>query len=62
MFFNLLRSFKRGRAAAADPWGWTTLEWSVPSPPPLHNFVKPPEIKAYPYDFTDVVKRLKQST
>jgi cytochrome c oxidase subunit 1 len=62
MFFNLLRSLKTGRVAPADPWGGTTLEWSVPSPPPLHNFIEPPEIKAYPYDFRDVVKKFKRST
>jgi len=55
MFINLLISFKNGETASHDPWGGTTLEWSVPSPPPLHNFVKPPEPKGYPYDFTALV-------
>ncbi|MBF0112454.1 MAG: cbb3-type cytochrome c oxidase subunit I [Desulfamplus sp.] len=56
MFINLLMSFKDGETAPQDPWGGTTLEWSVPSPPPLHNFVDPPKIKGYPYDFTEIVK------
>ncbi len=60
MFINLFLSFKHERDAAADPWGGTTLEWSVPSPPPLHNFVTKPVIMDFPYDFSDVVKNAKQ--
>jgi cytochrome c oxidase subunit 1 len=55
MLINLLLSFRRQEKAVADPWGGVTLEWQVPSPPPLHNFVEPPRIKDYPYDFSDVV-------
>ncbi|MFC0398775.1 cytochrome c oxidase subunit I [Paraburkholderia rhizosphaerae] len=36
--FNVVRSRRRGEQAPADPWGGGTLEWSVPSPPPPHNF------------------------
>ncbi|MFQ5948481.1 MAG: cbb3-type cytochrome c oxidase subunit I, partial [Acidimicrobiia bacterium] len=35
---NWYRSIKRGTLAAADPWDARTLEWSIPSPPPEHNF------------------------
>ncbi len=35
---NVVRSYRHGAAAGADPWGAGTLEWSVPSPPPPHNF------------------------
>ncbi|MCC8392277.1 cytochrome c oxidase subunit I [Paraburkholderia sp. MMS20-SJTR3] len=35
---NVARSRRRGAAAPADPWGAGTLEWSMPSPPPPHNF------------------------
>lgn len=55
MFGNLLGSLKKGRNAVSDPWGGTTLEWTVPSPPPLHNFIREPSVPAYPYDFTGVV-------
>jgi cytochrome c oxidase subunit 1 len=58
MFVNLLLSFKSGAEAPADPWGGTTLEWYIPSPPPVHNFVDTPVVKDYPYDFSDVWKRL----
>jgi cytochrome c oxidase subunit 1 len=57
MFYNLLASFRRKEAAGSDPWGGTTLEWSVPSPPPLHNFPDTPKVKSFPYDFTDVVRK-----
>ncbi len=59
MLYNLLISLKKGQTAPDDPWGGTTLEWSIPSPPPVHNFVTEPKAKAYPYDFSDVWKRLK---
>jgi cytochrome c oxidase subunit I+III len=35
---NAVRSVRSEERAAADPWGAGTLEWSVPSPPPPHNF------------------------
>jgi cytochrome c oxidase subunit 1 len=55
MMVNLLGSLARERTAAADdPWGGVTLEWTIPSPPPLHNFDKDPEVMDYPYDFTKV--------
>ena len=56
MFWNLFVSLKRGAKAQADPWGGTTLEWKVPSPPPLHNFIKDPDILDYPYDFSEVLE------
>ena len=57
MFINLWASFRVREPASADPWGGTTLEWSVPSPPPLHNFVEEPKILEYPYDFSGVLAR-----
>lgn len=61
MFFNLFKSFKEKVPAAADPWGGTTLEWSIPSPPPLHNFVSEPKVKDYPYDFTEIVAQSQRA-
>jgi len=60
MFYNLFSSLKKGERAPSDPWGGTTLEWSLPSPPPMHNFESEPSVKSYPYDFTDVVERARQ--
>jgi cytochrome c oxidase subunit I len=54
MFVNLFLSFGNQREAKDDPWGATTLEWTIPSPPPLENFVKKPVVMAYPYDFSNV--------
>src|SRR5213082_3368470 len=34
---NLLRSRTHGQRAGNDPWGGATLEWSIPSPPPVYN-------------------------
>ncbi|ABE36093.1 cytochrome c oxidase, subunit I [Paraburkholderia xenovorans LB400] len=35
---NVVMSLRHGARAAANPWGAGTLEWSVPSAPPPHNF------------------------
>ncbi|MBW3654694.1 MAG: cytochrome c oxidase subunit I [Gemmatimonadetes bacterium] len=35
---NLVVSWKWGKVAGANPWGAPTLEWSIPSPPPVYNF------------------------
>ncbi len=61
MFVNLWVSLRKGATAADDPWGATTLEWSIPSPPPLQNFIEEPQVKDYPYDFSDVLKRAAKS-
>lgn len=36
--YNMWRTRRRGALAGNDPWGGATLEWSVSSPPPPHNF------------------------
>ena len=38
---------ERKRKAAANPWGEgaTTLEWTLSSPPPFHQFETLPQIK-----------------
>jgi cytochrome c oxidase subunit 1 len=35
---NLVYSRFRGKEAPENPWNATSLEWSVPSPPPWNNF------------------------
>ena len=39
LFFivNLFMSIRRGRAANANPWQATTLEWATPTPPLAHG-------------------------
>jgi cytochrome c oxidase subunit 1 len=45
--YVLLEAFARRRQAAANPWGEaaTTLEWTLPSPPPFHQYNTLPVIK-----------------
>lgn len=52
MFFGaLLYAIFRGKKAEANPWGGVTLEWTIPSPPPLENFEEIPTVTAGPYHF-----------
>jgi cytochrome c oxidase subunit 1 len=47
--FNFFRSRASGRIAGNDPWGGSTLEWSIPSPPPDYNFAQLPNVTSrYP--------------
>ena len=36
--FNLIYSRFKGAPAPQNPWNATSLEWSIPSPPPWNNF------------------------
>ena len=60
MLLNLVLSLRGPRTAPANPWGGTTLEWSIPSPPPMENFAASPEIKDFPYDFSEIVANSKK--
>jgi cytochrome c oxidase subunit 1 len=52
MFFaSLLHAWFKGEPAEDNPWGGVTLEWSVPSPPPVENFEEIPVITQGPYVF-----------
>ncbi len=48
---NALISLRRGRVAGPNPWRALTLEWTVSSPPPLHNFPEPPVWQGDPYGY-----------
>jgi cytochrome c oxidase subunit 1 len=48
---NLLRALRKGERAPANPWGGTTLEWTISSPPPPENFEKIPHVSRGPYEF-----------
>jgi cytochrome c oxidase subunit 1 len=41
---NLVHSYFKGREAGNDPWDAWTLEWAVPSPPPVYNFAADPVV------------------
>jgi len=51
LIYNFVVSWVSGPRAGDNPWGAKTLEWSVSSPPPAHNFDKPPVVTGEPYDF-----------
>jgi cytochrome c oxidase subunit 1 len=50
MFTNLIIALRKGPKAPANPWGGTTLEWSLPSPPIMENFETIPVVTHGPYD------------
>ena len=53
---SLWSSLKKGAKAPANPWGGTTLEWTISSPPPYYNFHTPPTVNQGPYDgYEDLV-------
>lgn len=45
--------FGKRKANGINEWGALTLEWTVPSPPPLLNFVETPVVTGGPYDYPD---------
>jgi cytochrome c oxidase subunit I len=51
MMINLLAGIWKGKRASANPWGGLTLEWQVPSPPPVENFTTIPDVTHGPYDY-----------
>jgi cytochrome c oxidase subunit I+III len=44
--WNVVRSYRRGERAGANPWGADSLEWAVPSPPAQHGWSKLPIIRS----------------
>jgi len=51
--FNLFWSMFKGKKAGDNPWEATTLEWTVPSPPPHDNFAgKIPVVNHGPYEYS----------
>jgi cytochrome c oxidase subunit I len=43
---NLWWTRRRGAAAGNDPWQGATLEWAIPSPPPVYNFTVIPRVES----------------
>ena len=43
---NVVRSLRTGPIAGPDPWKGNTLEWFIPSPPPVNNFDTIPRVRS----------------
>jgi cytochrome c oxidase subunit 1 len=56
-FANLVVALFKGKTASWDPWGGVTLEWQLPSPPPVENFPVIPTITDRPYIFNPEASR-----
>lgn len=50
MIWNFVRA-RKGPISGPNPWKGVTLEWKIPSPPPLENFDEIPVITHQPYLF-----------
>ncbi len=57
LIINLIRALlKKERYTEADPWGGTTLEWKVATPPSLENFDEIPVVEHGPYYRENLIK------
>ncbi len=48
--YNFIKSLMSGEKAANNPWEVGTLEWTIPSPPPHHNYDIIPVVKCGPHE------------
>lgn len=54
MFGNFVYALRRGeKTSLANLWGGSSLEWTVPTPPPLENYETIPIITEAPYEYKD---------
>ncbi len=44
-------SLRYGKKSGPNPFGAKGLEWETSSPPPTHNFLKPPQVPERVYDY-----------
>jgi cytochrome c oxidase subunit 1 len=55
-FCYLLWSLFKGAPAGNNPWGAVGLEWTLPSPPPSHNYDEVPIVTWEAYDYEPVIQ------
>lgn len=48
---TIIQGLRKGEKAPMNPWGSKTLEWTVQSPPPHHNFDVEPVVTGGPYEY-----------
>jgi cytochrome c oxidase subunit 1 len=54
MYFGaLITAVFRGKKTVGNPWHGVTLEWQIPSPPPVENFEEIPVVTHGPYHFAE---------
>jgi cytochrome c oxidase subunit I len=58
---NVAINYKRGALAGPDPWKGNTLEWFVPSPPPVNNFDTIPRVRSVE-PMRDIRRQVERST
>jgi cytochrome c oxidase subunit 1 len=46
LIYNLIVAHRRGKIAGPNPWGASTLEWAMSSPPPAYNFAVIPVVRS----------------
>jgi cytochrome c oxidase subunit 1 len=52
MIWNLIMGIRKGEKVGRNPWNSISMEWQTPSPPPLSNFDKMPELnEGGPYNY-----------
>jgi cytochrome c oxidase subunit I len=51
MVYNFVVAARKGAKATSNPWNGKTLEWQIPSPPPLENFEGEEALDMDPYDY-----------
>jgi heme/copper-type cytochrome/quinol oxidase subunit 1 len=47
----MIHSIRHGTVAPANPWHAKSLEWKVPTPVPLVNFLVDPVVTSDPYGY-----------
>ena len=51
LLYALIHSWRHGKVAPANPWHAKSLEWKVPTPVPLVNFLVDPVVTSDPYGY-----------
>jgi cytochrome c oxidase subunit 1 len=58
---NVAINYKRGALAGPDPWKGNTLEWFVPSPPPVNNIDAIPRVRSVE-PMRDIRRQVERAT